>query len=64
MAIFSPESENLMFGAHLDALGSFPTQQNIPPKNEVENFQIFNYAILGHICSDLLIFWPFPMVQG
>ena len=36
MAIFSPESENSMFGAHLDALGSFRTQHNIPPKNEVE----------------------------
>ena len=36
MAIFCPESENSMFGAHLDALGSFLTQHNIPPKNEVE----------------------------
>ena len=36
MAIFCPESENSMFGAHLDALGSFRTQHNIPPKNEVE----------------------------
>ena len=36
MAIFCPESENSMFGKHLDALSSFLTQHNIPPKNEVE----------------------------
>ena len=37
------EYENWMFGARLGALGSFPNQQNIPPKIEVEvQFNLFD----------------------